>query len=124
MDKGEIEKKFPGDWAKRDDNKYDFRHESGESYREVDENRVRPLLNEFREKYSSRKLLVITHQGTARLVIGNLLGLSPEEKMLVDFPNNCVYRVSYLPHKTEITYSLVGLGESDKGYIKREGKTE
>ncbi len=119
MDRHEIEEKFPGDWAKRVDNKYRFVHEGGESYEEADLKRVKPLLAEFREKYSSRKILVITHAGIARLIVGNLLGLHAAEKMRVEFPNDCIYTIDYLPHKTTIRHFLAETGKTGEGYLTK-----
>lgn len=121
MDRHDIEAKFPGEWSKRVDNKYDFRHEGGESYKDADEKRVKPLLKEFREKYSSRKLLVVTHGGICRLMLGNMLGLRPGQKMQVEFPNDCIYYVEYLPHKTAVKYLLAESGISGEGYLTKEG---
>ena len=120
MDKHEIEEKFPGDWAERVDNKYEFVHEGGESYKQVDELRVRPLLNEFREKYSSRKILVVTHGGTCRLLLGNMLGLATKEKMNIELPNDCIYFVDYLPHKTKVHFYLAQTGINGEGHLTKE----
>lgn len=120
MDRHDIEKKFPGDWAKRVDSKYDFMHEGGESYKSADKNRIKPMLNEFREKYSSRKLLVVTHGGICRLLLGNLLGLSEKEKMRIDLPNDCIYYIDYLPHKTVVRYYLCESGLSGEGHLTKE----
>lgn len=120
MDRHEIEMKFPGDWTERVDNKYGFVHEGGESYKQADENRVRPLLKEFREKYSSRTILVVTHGGICRLLLGNLLGLAPNEKMSIELPNDCIYYVDYLPHKTKAAYFLAESGISGEGYLTKE----
>src|SRR3989344_3023119 len=119
MNPGEIEEKFPGEWGKRVDSKYEFLHEGGESYKGVDEKRVQPLLKEFREKYSSRTILVVTHQGIGRLIIGNLLGLAPGQKMKIDFPNECIYFIDYRPHKTEIMYCLAEEGIEGKGWLEK-----
>ena len=119
MNPREIDEKFSGTWSKRVDNKYEFEHEGGESYKGVDENRVKPLLREFREKYSSRKILVITHQGVARLLIGNVLGLKPAEKMKVDMPNDCIYYIQYRPHKTVLNYFLAETGVEGEGYLEK-----
>ena len=119
MNPEEIEEKFPGEWGKRVDSKYEFLHEGGESYKGVDEKRVKPLLKEFREKYSSRTILVVTHQGIGRLIIGNLLGLAPGQKMKIDFPNECIYFIEYRPHKTEIMYCLAEEGIEGKGWLEK-----
>ncbi len=117
MDRDEIDHKYPEIWARRVDNKYSFHHEGGESYRDMDEKRVRPLLKEFSEKYSSRKILIVTHMGFGRLLIGNLLGLGPNEKMNVEFPNDCIYFINYLPHKTEVKYFLAESGKAGEGCL-------
>ncbi|HIH09830.1 MAG TPA: histidine phosphatase family protein [Candidatus Diapherotrites archaeon] len=119
MDRHEIEVNFPGDWSRRVDSKYSFLHEAGESYREVDEKRVKPLLSEFREKYSSRSILVITHAGICRLLLGSMLGLHPQEKMEIEFPNDCIYYIDYLPHKTFVKYYLAESKKDGTGYLHR-----
>ncbi len=119
MDRHEIEQKFPGDWIERVDNKYKFVHEGGESYKQADDNRIRPLLREFSEKYSSRKIFVLTHGGICRLLLGNLLGLEGNEKMKIELPNECIYYVDYLPHKTEVKFYLVEGKKQGKGYLTK-----
>jgi len=115
----EIDEQFPNKWSERVNNKYDFKHKDGESYKGVDENRVQPLLKEFREKYSSRTILIVTHQGTGKLIIGNLFGLNGDEKMNIMIPNDCVYTIDYLPHKTVSNYIRIETGEEGEGWIKR-----
>ncbi|MEK6957534.1 MAG: histidine phosphatase family protein [archaeon] len=115
----EITQKFPGEWEKKVENPYEFVHPNGESYKGVDERRVRPLLAEFREKYASRKILVVTHQGTGRLIIGSMLGLSPKEKMEISIPNDCIYSIEYRPHKTAVKYFLAETGAEGSGYLER-----
>lgn len=117
MNREEIEEKFPGHWAERVDNKYNFKHKGGESYKEVDEKRVAKFLQELREKYSARTVLIVTHAGTGRLVIGSMLGLTPDEKMHFEFPNECVYFVEYRPHKTVVGYELVESNKKGQGFL-------
>ncbi|MCR4335929.1 MAG: histidine phosphatase family protein, partial [archaeon] len=116
----EIEIENPGTWAKREKNKYDFDHLGGETFRDADEKRVKPLLKEFQEKYSSRTILAVSHGGLGRLIIGNLLGLEPKEKMIIDIPNDCIYYINYRPHKTEVNYFLVDSKKEGNGYLIRE----
>ncbi len=119
MDRQGIDRKYPGHWSTRVDNKYDFHHEGGESYKSVDVGRVESLLQEFREKYSSRRVLVMTHQGTAKLLIGSMLGIPPDEKMRLDMPNDCIYFIEYKPHKTEVKYELLESGKKGDGILKQ-----
>lgn len=115
----EILKKFPGEWEKRVEDKYNYKHFGGESYNELDTNKVQPLLEEFREKYWSRNLIVVTHQGTGRLIIGNLLGLDDKGKMSIDIPNDCIYFIEYGPHKTKIGYKRALSGDMGEGFLKK-----
>lgn len=118
MDRHEIEEKFPGVWAKRVDSKYDFHHEGGESYKSVDEKRVKPMLQELKEKYSSRAILLLCHQGIAKLIIGNLLGLTPAQEMHVAMPHDCIYFMEYRPHKTAIRHELLESNAKGEGYLR------
>ncbi len=118
MNKEEIEEKFPGVWVKRVDNKYDFLHEGGESYKQIDETRVANFIRDLKEKYSSRNILIVTHAGVGRLIVGSLIGLSGREKMHIEIPNECIYFIEYKPHKTKISYLCVESKKSGEGYIK------
>ena len=119
MNHKEIEEKFPGKWSQRVDNKYDFHHKGGESYKSADETRVQPLLEELKEKYSSRAVLVITHQGIGILILGNLLGLPKEKVNDISIPNDTVYYIDYLPHKTEVKYVKSSTMETGFGCLMR-----
>ncbi|MCR4369241.1 MAG: histidine phosphatase family protein [archaeon] len=115
----EIKNRFPGIWEEREKSKYDYAHANGESFAHADEARVKPMLAEFREKYSSRCILVVTHQGIGRLIIGSLLGIPPIEKMKVTLPNDCVYFIDYGPHTTKIRYARVDSGITGDGFYTR-----
>ena len=118
-----IQKKMPGMWEKRKSSfqsKYDFKHPNGESFREIDENRVKPMLEEFKEKYYSRKILLVTHQGVGRLILGNLMGFSEAEKMDLSIPNDCIYYLNYRPNKTTIRHYFAETGKSEDGFLRRE----
>jgi broad specificity phosphatase PhoE len=119
MNHSEIEKKFPGKWAERVDSKYDFFHENGESYKSVDESRVKSFLNELQEKYSSRKILIITHQGLGDLIIGSMLGFSGQEKLGISIPNDCIYFVEYRPHKTVVSHFLAQSKKRGSGWLEK-----
>lgn len=119
MNAVEIEEKYPGKWHERVDSKYGFDHYDGESYQSVDKTRIADFLKEIKEKYSSRTILIVTHMGIARLIIGSLLGLSGKEKMEINMPNDCIYFIDYLPHKTVIKYYLTETQEEGQNYLKK-----
>ncbi len=116
----EINEKLNEHWEERINKKYDFVPEGGESYKEIDEKRVKPLLDEFKEKYYSRTILIVTHQGTGRLFLGNTFGALPNEKMEIDLPNEVIYFIEFRPHKTEISYYNTKTKEMKKGLLKRK----
>jgi len=116
----EIEEKYPGKWHERVDSKYGFAHYDGESYESVGGTRITDFLKEIKEKYSSGTILIVTHMGIARLIIGSLLGLSGDEKMEINMPNGCIYFIDYLPHKTNVEYYLTETKETGENYLKKK----
>ena len=60
----------------------------------------------------------MTHQGTAKMMLGSMLGLTPEEKMGINMPNDCIYFVEYRPHKTGVSYELLESGNKGGGVLK------
>ena len=116
----EIKKKYPGEWEKRLHDKYNYKIINGESNKEIDEKHIAPLIEEFGEKYYSRKILVVTHGAAGRLFLGNLLGLEPDEKVKIDIPNDCIYYVNFRPNKTEIRYKRLESGEEKNGWLEKD----
>jgi probable phosphoglycerate mutase len=77
-------------WEKRMKNKYVFKHPGGESYQEQHEKRVKPFLKMLlATKYVS--VLIVSHLGTNRLILAELLSMSGEQAMHIKQPHECIY---------------------------------
>jgi len=116
---GKTPDEIPELFEEKEKNRYEFRHKNGETFREADEKRVKPFLEELKEKYYSRNILVVTHQRIGSLIIGSLLGLPGKEKVEIEIPNDCIYFIDYLPHKTIVKYFLIDSKKQGEGYLKR-----
>jgi alpha-ribazole phosphatase len=86
----DIKAKDPVSYFKRIEFKYDFLHPQGESYREMDEKRIRPFLKRICEKHKNDTLLIVAHEGVNRIILSNLLKLDPKTS-IVRHPNDCIY---------------------------------
>jgi probable phosphoglycerate mutase len=87
----QIEAAFPGELARRRLAKYEWRFPGGESYADADR-RAAAALAAIRTHPVSRPL-VVSHEMIGRMLLRNLLGLTPPESFARDQPNDVVYQV-------------------------------
>jgi probable phosphoglycerate mutase len=87
----EMERDFPGEMATRAADKYRWRFPDGESYADGDV-RAAHALRVIGESGAGRPL-IISHEMIGRMLLGQLLDLSPEEALLCAHPHGVVYRV-------------------------------
>lgn len=80
-------------WAERRKHKYYFKPKNGESFAEMDKNRIKPFVQEIKKKHDGETICIVAHSGTNRLVMGSLLGLFVEAKVNIWQPNECYYEV-------------------------------
>jgi broad specificity phosphatase PhoE len=90
MTQRQVFEKYPQLQQERLDNKYTFRNPKGESYFDA-ETRLRPFLEELKQKHFSHTVLLVSHAGINRLLIGLLTNMSPEDLMSIDQPHDTVY---------------------------------
>lgn len=88
----EIEAAHPGEMARREAQKYTWRFPAGESYADADI-RAGAALDEVARTGSASPLLV-AHEMIGRLVLRALLGLSPDEALLLSLPHGTALEVS------------------------------
>lgn len=88
----EMEARWPGARAERAQHKYVWRFPGGESYADADE-RAAVALGRIARSGALRPLIV-SHEMVGRMVLRNLLGLSPEEVLTAQQPHNLVYEVT------------------------------
>ena len=87
----DIEVAFPGEMARRALDKYRWRFPGGESYAEGDV-RAEAALRAVAASGAQRPLLV-SHAMIGRVLLRNLLGLTPEEALTYGHPHGVVYRI-------------------------------
>jgi broad specificity phosphatase PhoE len=87
----EIETAFPGEMSRRAADKYRWRFPEGESYADGD-GRAAAALRLVECSESVRPLLV-SHEMIGRMLLRNLLGLTPDEALAHGHPHGVVYRI-------------------------------
>jgi len=75
----EIEDRHPGELARREEQKYDWRFPGGESYSDADLRAGRALRRIERD--GAARPLLVTHEMLARMLIRHLLALPPREAL-------------------------------------------
>jgi broad specificity phosphatase PhoE len=87
----EIETAFPGEMSRRATDKYRWRFPEGESYAEGDV-RAAAALRVVAAAGVVRPL-VVSHEMIGRMLLRNLLGLTPDEALALGHPHGVVYRI-------------------------------
>jgi probable phosphoglycerate mutase len=84
----DIERRFPGEWARRAADKYRWRFPGGESYADADGRARRALASVSR--YPARRPVIVAHEMIGRLLHRHLLGLGPDEALAIGQPNDVI----------------------------------
>lgn len=111
----EIQSKFPAEFAKRQQDKLQYRYPgiAGESYMDVI-NRLRPVITELERIGDSA--LIVTHRVVARALLGYYMNLSVDIISNLDVPLHCVYCLETKPYG--ITWSLWEYDEATDSFSK------
>lgn len=82
----EISQAFPELYREWQDNWIDFQIPNGESSAAV-QKRVNETVDKILADHKDKKVLIVTHLGTARHILSHLLGLTPEQSWLFAVDN-------------------------------------
>lgn len=85
----EIEVAFPEDYAARDNDKYNYRYQGGESYRDVVV-RLEPVIMELERQ---ENILLVCHQAVIRCLYAYMHGLSQDELPYIKIPLHTVIKL-------------------------------
>lgn len=107
----EFEQRFPDLHAERERDKYDWRFPLGESYATA-RLRAAPFIDGLTE----REVIAVGHQGINRVIIGHILGLSPQEIPFLAVPHDVVFELD-IENKDVFHYRA---GVRRAGYILEE----
>jgi broad specificity phosphatase PhoE len=78
LTRGEVEKKFPEEYARYEHDPFSFAPSGGESGLQVTA-RALPALLKIVEKHADQHILVVSHKATIRLLLSTLLGFDPRK---------------------------------------------
>ncbi|KAF9139495.1 Fructose-2,6-bisphosphatase [Mortierella sp. GBA39] len=86
----QVEEKFPEDFAKRDNDKYNYRYQDGESYRDVVQ-RLEPVLMDLERQ---ENVLIIGHQAILRCLYAYFMNHSFERLPYLKIPLHTVIQLT------------------------------
>lgn len=116
----ELEDAFPQAWRARTEDPFNHRPPEGESLADMDE-RCAGFLASLLQS-DATNIALVTHQVMSRVILGRLLGLSPEETVQVIHPNDAFYRVS-AGEVYDVSHFVAGRGPFDGLLRHGDGET-
>ena len=116
----ELEDAFPQAWRARLDDPFNHRPPEGESLKDMGE-RCAPFLEALLAG-PAMNVALVTHQVMSRVIVGQLLALSPEETVQVIHPNEAFYRIN-VGEIRSASYFLEGRGPYDGLLHHGDGET-
>ncbi|KAF2141388.1 uncharacterized protein K452DRAFT_288086 [Aplosporella prunicola CBS 121167] len=87
---GQIEEKYPDDFAQRDEDKYNYRYLGGESYRDV-VIRLEPIIMELER---SENILIVTHQAILRCIYAYFMNVPQERSPWMEVPLHTLIKLT------------------------------
>ena len=113
MTYAEIERHYPDEFKRRQDDKLAYRYPRGESYLDMI-HRLDTMVHEM-ERHRE-PLLIIAHQGILRLLYAYLMGLPREEAPYVSIPLNTVIKLEPKTYTCEeARFQLLSKPKTDDG---------
>ena len=90
MDEADLERAFPGLWAKRQKDRIHYRVPGGENYLDV-ARRLKPFIRWLLKKFGDQTVLVVGHGNLNRVLMGLLLKYAHRKWLGIHQPNYVVY---------------------------------
>ncbi|KAI8332437.1 6-phosphofructo-2-kinase-domain-containing protein [Chlamydoabsidia padenii] len=78
----QVEEKYPEDFARRDDDKFNYRYRGGESYRDV-VNRLEPIIMDLERQ---EDILIVGHQAIIRCLYGYFMNYNQDDLPYIKIP--------------------------------------
>ncbi|ORZ20494.1 6-phosphofructo-2-kinase-domain-containing protein [Absidia repens] len=78
----QVEEKYPEDFARRDDDKFNYRYRGGESYRDV-VHRLEPIIMDLERQ---EDILIVGHQAIIRCLYGYFMNYNQEDLPYIKIP--------------------------------------
>jgi len=93
---GQVEERYPDDFAARDEDKYNYRYLGGESYRDV-VIRLEPIIMELER---SENILIVTHQAILRCIYAYFMNVEQEKSPWMEVPLHTLIRLTPKAYNT------------------------
>lgn len=106
----EIEQYLPSEFARRQEDKFDYRYPRGESYRDVIR-RLEPVIVELERERAP--VVIVAHQAVLRALYAYLMDKPPKECPHLDVPLHTVLKLT--PQTYAIEESRIELGPNVRG---------
>jgi 6-phosphofructo-2-kinase/fructose-2,6-biphosphatase 2 len=94
---GQIEERYPEDFAQRDEDKYNYRYLGGESYRDV-VIRLEPIIMELER---SENILIVTHQAILRCIYAYFMNVPQEQSPWMEVPLHTLIKLTPKAYSTQ-----------------------
>lgn len=88
---GEIERRHPGEWGRRAQDKYHWRFPGGESYADADRRAAAALA--LVDRHRADRPLIVSHEMIGRMLLRQLLDLDSRDALGRRHPHDVVYEV-------------------------------
>lgn len=99
----ELDVKFPGEWEKRQNNKWTYCPPGGEANTDAVE-RGRRAADRFSNEAEDGPVLVIAHFAINRIIFSLLAGIEPDEIIQINVPHEVIYRAQNNGAGWEVSY--------------------
>lgn len=94
----EIAEKYPEDFQRRDEDKYNYRYMGGESYKDV-VTRLEPIIMELER---GGDILIVTHQAVLRCVLAYFIGKRQVESPWMNVPLHTLIKLTPRAYATDV----------------------
>jgi len=115
----QVEERFPEDFEKRDNDKFNYRYQDGESYRDVVA-RLEPVIMDLERQHD---ILVIGHQAILRCLYAYFMNISYERLPYIKIPLHTLIQLTPGPYRCEEKRFKVDIAAVDTHRPKPKTKT-
>ncbi|KAF9364186.1 Fructose-2,6-bisphosphatase [Mortierella sp. NVP85] len=114
----QVEERFPEDFEKRDNDKFNYRYQDGESYRDVVA-RLEPVIMDLERQHD---ILVIGHQAILRCLYAYFMNYSYERLPYIKIPLHTLIQLTPGPYRCEERRFKVDIAAVDTHRPKPKSK--
>lgn len=104
----DVQKKWPEEWAAWEADRFNYRGPNCENYQDMID-RSTPFLREISDSPHAR-IAIVSHGMIGRVMVGTLLGMSPNEMMAFHQPNDAIFHVTVTGESHVIQHYIGGDG--------------